>query len=104
MIDLDAVLTVMDCIVNGGLCATNDGFHTNNDENLTVDDRQAHLQKWLVQLVIAKQLIPDAEGDDGQKMLYDFLCGDNEPEFHRMMTEGVPEEGSMKQATGSKYD
>ena len=70
----------------------------------TVDDRQAHLQKWLVQLVIAKQLVPDAEGDNGQKMLYDFLCGDNEPEFHRMMTAGVPDDGSMKQVTGSKYD
>ena len=61
-----------------------------------VDDRQGHLQAWLQQLVMAKQLVPDSEGDNAQKMLYDFLSGDSEPEFHKMMTNGVPEEGSMK--------
>ena len=72
-----------------------------NNENV-VDDRLAHLQKWLQQLVMAKQLVPDSEGDNGQKMLYDFLSGETEPEFHRMMTNGVPAEGSMK-AVGN-YD
>ncbi len=66
-----------------------------NSENV-VDDRQGHLQAWLQQLVMAKQVVPDSEGDNAQKMLYDFLSGDSEPEFHRMMTNGVPEEGSMK--------
>ena len=66
-----------------------------NSENI-VDDRQGHLQAWLQQLVMAKQLEPDSEGDNAQKMLYDFLSGDSEPEFHRMMTNGVPNEGTMK--------
>ena len=66
-----------------------------NSENI-VDDRQGHLQAWLQQLVMAKQLEPDSEGDNAQKMLYDFLSGDSEPEFHRMMTNGGPNEGTMK--------
>ena len=42
------------------------------------------------------------EGDNGQRLLYDFLCGGDVPEFHRMMSEGVPTENTMKQI--QRYD
>ena len=64
-----------------------------------VEDRQGHLQAWLQQLVMAKMIVPDSEGDNAQKLLYEFLSGDSEPEFHRMMRQQVPDPTTTEVST-----